>query len=122
MSHALLVEDELLIRELAYEYLRDLGFEVTIARDAKEALGILHEGKRFDLLFTDIRMPGGIDGRELAQEAKKMLDGLRVIYATGYADGGAPLEGSERLISKPYTMNALREALDVLGFGARRPN
>jgi CheY-like chemotaxis protein len=117
MSTALLVEDELLIRELACEYLRDFGFEVTIARDATEALGILHEGNRFDLLFTDIRMPGGMDGRELALEAKRMDDGLRVIYATGYADGGAPLQPGEKLIGKPYTMSALREALKTLGFG-----
>lgn len=116
MNTALLVEDELLIRELAYEYLRDFGFEVTIARDATEALGILREGHRFDLLFTDIRMPGGMDGRELAQEAKQMVEGLRVIYATGYADGGTPLERGEKLIGKPYTMSALREALKALGF------
>lgn len=117
MNAALLVEDELLIRELAYEYLCDFGFDVTIARDATEALGILREGKRFDLLFTDIRMPGGMDGRELAQEAKQMVEGLRVIYATGYADGGTPLERGEKLIGKPYTMTALREALRALGFG-----
>jgi len=117
MNTALLVEDELLIRELACEYLRDFGFEVTIARDATEALGILHEGKRFDLLFTDIRMPGGMDGRELAQEAKRMDEELRVIYATGYADGGAPLQRGEKLIGKPYTMSALRDALKMLGFG-----
>jgi len=116
MSTALLVEDELLIRELACEYLRDFGFEVTIARDANEAMGILREGNHFDLLFTDIRMPGGMDGRDLAKEAKQMIPGLRVIYATGYADGGAPLEGGERLIGKPYTMSALREALTTLGF------
>lgn len=116
MTAALLVEDELLIRELAYEYLCDFGFDVTIARDGAEALGILREGRRFDLLFTDIRMPGGIDGRELAREAKQMVEGLRVIYATGYADGGSPLEKSEKLIGKPYTMGALRDALTVLGF------
>jgi CheY-like chemotaxis protein len=117
MSTALLVEDELLIRELACEYLRDFGFEVTIARDATEALGILNEGNRFDLLFTDIRMPGGMDGRELALEARRMDESLRVIYATGYADGGAPLQPGEKLIGKPYTMSALREALKTLGFG-----
>lgn len=117
MNTALLVEDELLIRELAGEYLRDFGFEVTIARDATEALGILNGGKRFDLLFTDIRMPGGIDGRQLAQEAKRRDEGLRVIYATGYADGGVPLQRGEKLIGKPYTMSALRDALKTLGFG-----
>lgn len=121
MSTALLVEDELLIRELACEYLRDFGFDVTIARDATEALGILNGGNRFDLLFTDIRMPGGMDGRELAQEAKRMDDALRVIYATGYADGGAPLQRGEKLIGKPYTMSALRDALKLLGFGEPEP-
>lgn len=115
-STVLLVEDEFLIRELASEYLEDAGFEVTVARDAREALDILKQGEAFDLLFTDIRMPGGMDGKELADIARGMMDGLKVIYATGYLNSTDPLSDAERLIQKPYNMGTLRETLGQLGF------
>ena len=86
MSTVLLVEDELLVRELASEDLGDAGFEVTAASDGDEALGYLREGRRFDLLFTDIRMPGATDGWQLAREARQLLPDIRVIYATGLGD------------------------------------
>lgn len=117
MSAVLLVEDELLVRELASEDLKDAGFEVTPAGDSDEALGYLREGRRFDLLFTDIRMPGALDGWGLAVEAKQVLPDIRVIYATGLGDAARGLAADERYVRKPYTLNDLREALDELGFG-----
>ena len=116
MSSVLLVEDELLVRELASEDLGDAGFEVTAASDGDEALGYLREGRRFDLLFTDIRMPGATDGWQLAQQARKMLPGIRVIYATGLGDAADDLTEGERYVRKPYTVGDLREALGALGF------
>jgi CheY-like chemotaxis protein len=116
MSSVLLVEDELLVRELASEDLGDAGFEVTAASDGDEALGYLREGRRFDLLFTDIRMPGATDGWQLAQEAKNLLPGIRVIYATGLGDPAEALPEGERYVRKPYTLGDLREALGELGF------
>ena len=73
MPKALLVEDELLVREVAAEDLGDAGFDVVAASDGDEALGILREKTDFDLLFTDIRMPGNIDGWDRAREAKQMI-------------------------------------------------
>ena len=116
MSAVLLVEDELLVRELALEDLGDAGFEVTPASDGDEALGYLREGRRFDLLFTDIRMPGSVDGWQLAQEARQILPDIRVIYATGLGDAANGLAEGERYVRKPYSLNDLRKALSQLGF------
>lgn len=116
-GNILLVEDELLVRELAFEDLGDAGFAVTPASNGDEALGYLREGRRFDLLFTDIRMPGVIDGWELAHEAKLLIPGLKVIYATGLGEGPDDLTEGERYVRKPYNMKDLLAALDDLGFG-----
>lgn len=116
MGKVLLVEDELLVREVAAEDLGEAGFEVVPASNGDEALGILRESADFDLLFTDIRMPGETDGWGLAQEAKRMIPGLRVIYATGFGDAGEDLAVDERYVRKPYNLKDLRQALESLGF------
>src|SRR6187549_3469164 len=116
MSAVLLVEDELLVRELASEDLADAGFTVTVANNGDEALGYLREGRRFDLLFTDIRMPGATDGWQLALEARALLPDIRVIYATGLGDAANGLEDGERYVRKPYSLSDLRHALAQLGF------
>ena len=114
----LLVEDELLVRELASEDLSDAGFEVTQASDGDEALTHLRGGRQFDLLFTDIRMPGETDGWELAREARRLIPGLRVIYATGLGEAGDELASEERYVRKPYSLSDLRKVLGELGFEA----
>ena len=119
MSSVLLVEDELLVRELASEDLGDAGFEVTAATDGDEALGYLREGRQFDLLFTDIRMPGATDGWQLAREAKELLPDIRVIYATGLGDAANGLTDGERYVRKPYSLGDLHQALTQLGFDQR---
>ena len=60
----------------------------TAANDGDEALAIMRDGSRFDLLFTDIRMPGATDGWALAAEARALTPDLRVIYATGLGEPG----------------------------------
>src|SRR6478735_5564144 len=116
MSSVLLVEDELLVRELASEDLADAGFTVTAASDGDEALGYLREGRHFDLLFTDIRMPGETDGWQLAREAREMLPDIRIIYATGLGDAANGLEDGEHYVRKPYSLSDLHNALSQLGF------
>ena len=115
MSTVLVVEDELLVRELACEDLGEAGFEVTGASDGDEALAILREGRTFDLLFTDIRMPSAIDGWELARQAKAIQPGIKVIYATGLGDAGDRLGADERYVRKPYNLKDLHKALTDLG-------
>lgn len=115
MRTVLLVEDELLVRELASEDLADAGFEVTSASDGEEAFTYLAEGSRFDLLFTDIRMPGSIDGWELGARAARLIPGIKIIYATGVNEAADGLAEHERYVRKPYSLNDLRAALAELG-------
>lgn len=112
----LLVEDELLVREVAAEDLAECGFEVTSASDGDEALAILQDSVDFDLLFTDIRMPGGTDGWELAREANQRIPSLRVIFATGLGEADDGLDERECVVRKPYNLKDLRHALGALGF------
>jgi CheY-like chemotaxis protein len=117
MARILLVEDEMLVRELAFEDLSDAGYDVVAANDGDEALAILRHDVTFDLLFTDIKMPSAIDGRELAVEAKRVMPGLKVIYASGLADIGQAGAG-ERYLPKPYRRETLLKLLEDLGITA----
>ena len=106
MSTVLLVEDELLVRELASEDLAEAGFEVICASDGDEAL--VH--------LKDIRMPGTTDGWQLAEQAKSLVPGIKVIYATGLGEAADQLAQHERYVRKPYNLNDLRKVLGELGF------
>lgn len=102
----LLVEDEPLLRELAHDDLTDAGHAVTSAADADAALNALHAAE-FDLLVTDIRMPGAIDGWELARLARARLPHLGVVYISGYSpETIAPVPGG-RFLKKPYRWDDL---------------
>ncbi len=116
MSAVLLVEDELLVRELASEDLAEAGFEVTSASNGEEALAYLSEGRHFELLFTDIRMPGAVDGWQLAERAKTLCPEIKVIYATGLGEAADRLAEHERYVRKPYNMADLCKVLGDLGF------
>ena len=111
----LLAEDEMLIRELAAEDFADVGFDVVATASGDEALAILEADGNFQLLFTDIRMPGRIDGIDLARRGKAIVPGLRVIYATGYEDTRIELSSRERGIRKPYEFGQVLELMRTLG-------
>lgn len=117
MARILLVEDEMLVRELALEDLTEAGFEVLPAGDGDQAMAILERDQAFDLLFTDIKMPSSIDGHELAKRAKRLIPDLKVIYASGLADVAAPGK-DERYLPKPYRRDTLLALLAELGLGA----
>lgn len=102
MAHVLIVEDECLVRELAVDEFSDAGFTVKEATNADEALALLKAGTPCDVLFTDIRMPGSIDGWELGRIASELRPDIRVIYATGYSERTRTLSGSEQFLQKPY--------------------
>lgn len=102
MVRVLIVEDEGLVRELAVDEFSDAGFAVEEAANADEALVLLKSGQPFDVLFTDIRMPGPIDGWELGRMASELRPDIRIIYATGYSDHTRPLSDSEHFLQKPY--------------------
>jgi signal transduction histidine kinase len=100
----LTVEDDPDIRELAVTMLADLGYRVTAAPDGVAALRIIEQDPSIDLLFTDIVMPGGIDGFALARQALQTRPDMKVLFTSGYSasalTGNRPAGG--RLIGKPY--------------------
>jgi len=116
----LVVEDDPGVREIPVKILRDLGYDVSEATDGREAVACLRAGKPFDLLFTDVILPGGMNGMEIAQEARRLQPGIKVIYTTGYAEdvlsGDRSLERDAELVSKPYRradlLQRVRGALD----------
>ena len=109
----LVVEDDPLVRMAAVDMIGALGFTVLQAADATSALTVLRGDGRVDVLFTDIGLPG-MRGPELAQGAVALRPGLKVIFASGYAEpgAGAGVDGSVRLV-KPYQQDELAEVLGV---------
>ena len=116
----LVVEDNPDVRRLVLRQLRDLGYEVIEAANGPQALKILDEGAAIDLLFTDVVMPGGMTGRQLAEAAKTRRPDLKTLFTSGYTEDSVlrlgKLDPGVRLLSKPYRKHELatriREALD----------
>jgi len=101
---ALVVEDEVLIGEMVQAALADEGFDVHVSHDAGDALRYLKSGKPVDVLFTDIDLPGGMDGGSLARCARDLRPGLPVVYASGKSNGvrhTSKVPGSV-FLQKPY--------------------
>ena len=98
----LVVEDEWLVRELIVGELLDAGFDVVEAESGEAALARYHEHNP-DVLFTDIRLPGRIDGWDVAERCRASNSDLPVVYATGYSPTEHRLVPGAVLISKPST-------------------
>ena len=111
----LFVEDEALLRLVIAEELRDAGFEVIEAGDGGSALDELQKGSRIDLLFTDIRLPGRLNGWDLAERARKLRPHLPVVYATGFTDDPVRTVPDSLLFKKPYRASAIIDAARSLG-------
>ena len=111
--HILLVEDNPLVGTFAADVLRDLGYEVTLASDAAHAIDCFKQPSRqFDLVLTDINMPGEMDGIDLAHHIKEQLPDLPVLLTSGYSEALARGEGSNfPLLRKPYSAAALESAI-----------
>ncbi|MFA4893020.1 response regulator [Brevundimonas sp.] len=97
----LMVEDNAEVRLMGATLLEEAGFAVHQAGDADEALALVREGLAFDLLFTDIIMPGEMDGVALAAEVRRLRPGTPVLLTTGWGDRAENRDGLE-LIGKPY--------------------
>jgi PAS domain S-box-containing protein len=108
----LVAEDDETLRGFTAEVLRELGYRVLQARDGPSALHLL-EGNQVDLLFTDVVMPGGMNGRELADEAVRRNPGLKVLFTTGYARN-ARFGAGVHMIGKPFSFGELSAKLRVL--------
>lgn len=113
----LVVEDEEFVRELVAEALRERGLEVMQAGDSERAMALLDTGVGFDLLVTDVGLPG-LNGRQLAEIARQRLPHIRVLFMTGYADSAAMSDGWIKpgtcLIAKPFDMPVLMRRVGAL--------
>jgi CheY-like chemotaxis protein len=91
--------------------LRSLGYITLDAANAAEALAIVKAGKKFDLLFTDVIMPGAMNGRQLANEVLKSKPGLKVLFTSGYTENAiihhGRLDSGVLLLAKPYRKSDL---------------
>jgi len=123
----LVVEDDDDVRAYTKEILRELGYGILEAATAHAALRLLEQHAEIDLLFTDVGLPGGMNGRQLADEARKRRPDLKILFTTGYARNAIVHEGrldpGVQLVTKPFTYAAvgakLRDILDARSRPAR---
>ncbi len=119
----LLVEDDELVRKYVEAQLRSFGYRTIAAASGPEALALVDQGTAFDLLFTDVVMPGGMNGRELADAVLQRRPGVPVLYMSGYPEAAmmddGRLDPEITLLSKPYRpadlAHAIRQVLDTRG-------
>lgn len=126
LGTVLVVEDDIDVLGIATEAVRSFGYTVHAARDARDALSILQRTPAIDVLFTDVVMPGGINGVQLAQDARRLQPNIRVLLASGYPREALTRREGVRdnvaFIAKPYTLAALSAQLAaILHAGAPRP-
>jgi signal transduction histidine kinase/ActR/RegA family two-component response regulator len=122
----LLVDDDDVVRTTVGLMLEDLGYTVLEAVGGVEALAMLQRGDKIDLLFTDVVMPGPINGRQLADEARKLDPAVRILFTSGYTENAiihhGRLDPGLELLSKPYTRDQLAAKLRrVLDGTPQRP-
>jgi CheY-like chemotaxis protein len=114
----LVVEDDPFVRQHVIASLESLGYRVMVASDGREALDMLQTGDRPALLFTDVVMPGGMNGMQLAEQARRIAS--KVLFTSGYPQEALASRGQvdpdARILTKPYRKAELarrvREALD----------
>ena len=119
LGTVLVVEDEALVRHMAEETVRALGYRVLAAKDGNAALEILKSEEIIDILFSDVVMPGGMNGVQLAIQARNLRPAIKLLLTSGYsADALAAqqheLEKSIPLLAKPYRPRELASRFEVL--------
>jgi signal transduction histidine kinase/ActR/RegA family two-component response regulator len=114
----LVVEDDQDVRAYTCEALRELSYEVVEAHDGPSALQALAANRNIDLLFTDVVLPGGVSGRELAEQALARHPGLDVLYTTGYARDAivhfGRLDPGVHMLPKPFSFDDLAERVSAI--------
>ena len=116
----LVVDDEPTVRMLVTEVLEDLGYTALEASDGAAGLRILRSDARIDLLITDVGLPGGLNGRQVADAGRVERPNLQVLFITGYAEnavvGNGHLDPGMRIMTKPFAMDALGDTIkDMIG-------
>lgn len=110
----LFVEDQPMVRYTVSEQLTDAGYAVIATASGEQALELLHGDRRIDALLTDLRLPGPIDGWDIAERARRLRPGLPVIYASAYSYVTPRQVPGSVMLDKPYPPEALLDALDTL--------
>jgi CheY-like chemotaxis protein len=107
----LVIDDEPTVRLLLVDTLQDAGYRVLEAGDGPSGLKILQSETRIDLLLTDVGLPGGMNGRQVADAARALRPNLKVLFITGYAEnavlGNGHLDPGMQVVTKPFAMDAL---------------
>ncbi len=121
----LVVDDEATVRMMISDVLRDMGYRVVEAADSVEGMAVLRSDERIDLLVTDVGLPGGMNGRQLAEAARELRHELNVMFVTGYAENAVLNSGhlspGMQLLTKPFTVDALVMGIQAaMGASARR--
>jgi CheY-like chemotaxis protein len=120
----LLVEDDQGVLEVVAAMIEELGYRVLTAQNGPEALSMLERGEPIDLLFTDLVMPHGISGGELAQRARQLRPELKILLGSGYSARMSPAAGDLPILGKPYRQaelaTKLRAVLAGRGYQTRR--
>ncbi len=114
----LVVDDEPTVRMLVTEVLGDLGYTAIEAADGPAGLRVLQSNARIDLLVTDVGLPGGMNGRQMADAARELRPGLRVLFITGYAENAVlnhgHLDPGMHVLTKPFAMEMLASRIKEL--------
>ena len=112
------IDDEAPIREVVAEVLGLAGYQVLQAPDGPTGLKLLQAQARVDLLVTDVGLPGGMNGRQVADAARAVRPGLRILFITGYAENAAVgkdhLEPGMEILTKPFDIAALARKVEGL--------
>jgi DNA-binding NtrC family response regulator len=116
----LVVEDEVVIRMMVSDELRRYGFRTIEARDAHEAITLLQSRVSVDLVFTDIRLPGSIDGLALARLVREVRPDLNVIITSGDTAAANSLNGVGAFLPKPYDPRQVVKRIEELLGDAQR--
>ncbi|MGH6642439.1 MAG: response regulator [Bradyrhizobium sp.] len=117
----LLVEDEWLLRMDAVEMIRSAGFEVVEAENADDAIEILEVRRDITVVFTDIQMPGSMDGLKLARAVRGRWPPIKIVATSGLVDvGEKDLPDGGRFLAKPYSSEQLADMLRELTGGPPR--
>ncbi|MCK4372117.1 MAG: response regulator [candidate division Zixibacteria bacterium] len=110
----LVVDDELLIRDLLYDFFQDQGWDIAVAESGEQALEILEE-KKVDVLLTDLRMPA-MDGMALTGQVRKSFPGIPVVIMTGYPSVESAVSALRNkvadYITKPFNVNELYKRVE----------
>ncbi|WP_374655383.1 response regulator [Dongia sp.] len=122
----LLVDDNEAVRKTAARQLHDLGYRVVEAANGPAALGILADGANVDLLFSDVVMPGGLSGFDLAAKVRERYPALKVLLVTGFAEAAArnnaTVDRSVELMSKPYRRQELASRIRAILDNPHKPD